>query len=59
MMRAVAVALLLFGCTRAQHEVTAAGPLITDDGRLREPGWARRRQSDARRSRLRASSHSW
>jgi hypothetical protein len=25
-----------------QHEVTAAGELLTSDGRLREPGWSRR-----------------
>jgi hypothetical protein len=25
-----------------QHEITAEGELLTDDGRLREPGWSRR-----------------
>ncbi len=38
--------LLLAACSDPgrppQHEVTAAGELLTDDGRLREPGWSRR-----------------
>jgi hypothetical protein len=48
-MRLVLLALLLGACEEpsgprplAQHEVTAAGPLLTSDGKLREPGWAQR-----------------
>lgn len=45
-MRAALALALLAACGGddglAQHEVTAPGDLLTDDGRLREPGWSRR-----------------
>ena len=37
------VAVLLVACTAdAQHEITVPGPLLTDNGRLREAGWSPR-----------------
>jgi hypothetical protein len=47
-MRRLACAVALAACSSSatpalmQHEITAAGDLLTSDGRLREPGWARR-----------------
>jgi hypothetical protein len=43
-MRALALLPALAACADdvAQHEVTAPGELLTEDGRLREPGWSTR-----------------
>lgn len=44
-MRVVAAVLVLTACAGddlAQHEITEPGELLTEDGRLREPGWSPR-----------------
>ena len=40
--RRALVLVLLAACTAdaEQHEITEPGELLTDDGTLREPGWA-------------------
>jgi hypothetical protein len=42
--RRALLAFALAGCSAdaAQHEITAPGDLLTEDGRLREPGWSSR-----------------
>lgn len=42
MRKMIFIAVMLAACGGAQHEVTAPGELLTDEGRLREPGWSRR-----------------